>query len=115
MYAPFPGTTMGGKDWMLPEAWSVEHNNLHHWRLSDQAHVGIEDYLDLKSTQKPNPKPQTLANPRRVSKGQTSTYFRGSGACLPPLSSKKILGSVLQGGSLSNYIGLGFGALNPKP
>merc|ERR1712060_1018615 len=22
-------------DWMLPEAWNVEHNNLHHYRLSE--------------------------------------------------------------------------------
>ena len=22
-------------DWMLPEAWSVEHNQLHHYRLSE--------------------------------------------------------------------------------
>jgi len=24
-------------DWMLPEAWSVEHNNLHHYRLGEDA------------------------------------------------------------------------------
>ena len=23
-------------DWMLPEAWNVEHNNLHHYRLSEE-------------------------------------------------------------------------------
>lgn len=22
-------------DWMLPEAWNVEHNNLHHYRLGE--------------------------------------------------------------------------------
>ncbi len=22
-------------DWMLPEAWSIEHNQLHHYRLSE--------------------------------------------------------------------------------
>ena len=24
-------------DWMLPEAWNIEHNNLHHYRLSEKA------------------------------------------------------------------------------
>ena len=24
-------------DWMLPEAWSVEHNELHHYRLGEEA------------------------------------------------------------------------------
>eukprot|EP00292_Cryptomonas_paramecium_P007218 CAMPEP_0113675388 /NCGR_PEP_ID=MMETSP0038_2-20120614/7984_1 /TAXON_ID=2898 /ORGANISM="Cryptomonas paramecium" /LENGTH=438 /DNA_ID=CAMNT_0000592149 /DNA_START=178 /DNA_END=1494 /DNA_ORIENTATION=- /assembly_acc=CAM_ASM_000170 len=24
-------------DWMLPEAWNIEHNNLHHYRLSEDA------------------------------------------------------------------------------
>ena len=23
-------------DWMLPEAWSIEHNQLHHYRLSEE-------------------------------------------------------------------------------
>lgn len=23
-------------DWMLPEAWNVEHNNLHHYKLGEQ-------------------------------------------------------------------------------
>lgn len=23
-------------DWMLPEAWNIEHNNLHHYRLSEE-------------------------------------------------------------------------------
>ncbi|CAJ1336734.1 unnamed protein product [Effrenium voratum] len=30
-------------DWMLPEAWSVEHNNLHHYRLSED---GDPDLLE---------------------------------------------------------------------
>ena len=24
-----------GLDWMLPEAWDVEHNNLHHYKLGE--------------------------------------------------------------------------------
>ena len=27
-------------DWMLPEAWNVEHNNLHHYRLSESGARG---------------------------------------------------------------------------
>jgi hypothetical protein len=23
-------------DWMLPEAWNIEHNNLHHYRLGEK-------------------------------------------------------------------------------
>lgn len=33
-------------DWMLPEAWSVEHNNLHHYRLSED---GDPDLLERNS------------------------------------------------------------------
>ena len=28
-------------DWMLPEAWNVEHNNLHHYRLSESGDSDI--------------------------------------------------------------------------
>ena len=26
-----------GVDWMLPEAWNVEHNNLHHYHLGEDS------------------------------------------------------------------------------
>mmetsp|Transcript_86385 Transcript_86385/g.225341 ORF Transcript_86385/g.225341 Transcript_86385/m.225341 type:complete len:420 (+) Transcript_86385:29-1288(+) len=29
--------SMDWLDWMLPEAWSVEHNNLHHYRLGERS------------------------------------------------------------------------------
>ncbi|KAL1498873.1 hypothetical protein AB1Y20_013397 [Prymnesium parvum] len=38
-------------DWMLPEAWNVEHNNLHHYRLSESGDPDlVERNLDLMRT-----------------------------------------------------------------
>ena len=35
-------------DWMLPEAWNVEHNNLHHYRLSESGDPDlVERNLEL--------------------------------------------------------------------
>merc|ERR1712060_276944 len=35
-------------DWMLPEAWNVEHNNLHHFRLSESGDPDlVERNLEL--------------------------------------------------------------------
>ena len=38
-------------DWMLPEAWNVEHNNLHHYRLSESGDPDlVERNLELLRT-----------------------------------------------------------------
>ena len=30
-------------DWMLPEAWSIEHNQLHHYLLSEARNMWMEN------------------------------------------------------------------------
>jgi hypothetical protein len=33
-------------DWMRPEAWDVEHNNLHHYRLGEEGMEGDPDLVE---------------------------------------------------------------------
>jgi len=48
-------------DWMLPEAWNVEHNNLHHYRLGEPGDPDlVERNLDMLRTM-PLPRPLKYA------------------------------------------------------
>jgi fatty acid desaturase len=40
-------------DWMLPEAWNIEHNNLHHYRLGEKADPDLVE-RNLEFTRKLN-------------------------------------------------------------
>ena len=43
-------------DWMLPEAWSIEHNQLHHYRLSEAGYCFWMG-MDPGDVEKPMKKP----------------------------------------------------------
>ena len=42
-------------DWLLPEAWNVEHNHLHHYRLGEDADPDLVERNTLKIRQAPIP------------------------------------------------------------
>ena len=51
-------------DWMLPEAWNVEHNNLHHYRTGEPGDPDlVERNLEVRH---PRPRPRARARARAL-------------------------------------------------
>lgn len=58
-------------DWMLPEAWNVEHNNLHHYKLGEQ---GDPDLVERNF--------EPLRSKPRTPMGMVSKYAQALGVAL---------------------------------